>query len=834
MNRKIAINGVGYPCAEYQVSEYSRDIEYEWGPNGIRWDWGLGKSYLTSDGWDATSPDRLRLSPGIISYNVPEFTQRNGSFYETDKRTGAVVYDATATTKGTGALSVAHTVTSSATNRLLVIAIAVDTLSAADYAAGTVTYGGVACDWRESSTTGTLGWMIFYLAEGGIANAASTTVAYSNPNGRSAVMHTISFSNVLQVDPFGNVAESTGTGTAVSTSVSALPSWLILDIVASANATATVGADQTQRQNDIQGTAVRAAISTQEATTSLAMTWTLGSSVAWKHGAVGILPAQTQAVLFTADGEWVHKHTYDGATTISEVTAPVQTASAEYAGKFALWSGKLYLGAGSSVPAYWITPGATTDTYTATNWYAVDLTTFQDAATPELAASDYDQTVHRIGVASLATGTGSSGELALADFSTHGDIGDPGQAITAIVEVGGFIVVAKKEGLYEIDSQQIGRLIVKVPPYWENGFGTIAIGDIVLYPTNSGLWLYRVGRDVSQQGIEVLDLPRPTNTGLTSICLLDRRPVTPVQCGDWVYYAQVSTQKGAIIAARPRRGPDPPGHDFVQHMLWDTDRWNGGHFDFGGRFWMKGATAQPSTRDISLIHLNLDGSPSGSSYRGMTSTAHTIAFLDGEGQFVRPTPGRACQLRHCEVITANGFGASTSLQVGMYRDSVNAVTAIGSAITADTATNAAEFASTGKGYELYPTPATVGTGDIAERWIPVLTMTTNGDYAPASQDPWVLMFKAVWRTPQVYRVVIPADDLSLEPFGVRANTARKNLQRLMQRGPVDIDPPENYVDTGTFGTNWKGEVIRCDETWLTTEQGGGRAIAVYIKRWVTD
>lgn len=136
------------------------------------------------------------------------------------------------------------------------------------------------------------------------ANVTSTNVyrILNPPTGTTDVVRTmsaahnvvyalISLTGVDQMTPEGTIVGSIGNSTAPSNTVASAVNDLVLDCVSwlrtVALETATVGASQTQRQNDVF-TGHGGGISTEAGAASVVMNWTASAAVHWNHVAIPV------------------------------------------------------------------------------------------------------------------------------------------------------------------------------------------------------------------------------------------------------------------------------------------------------------------------------------------------------------------------------------------------------------------------------------------------------------------------------------------------------------------------------------------------------------------
>src|SRR5512136_2166382 len=129
-----------------------------------------------------------------------------------------------------------------------------------------------------------------------------------------AVAGGISYTGVDQTTPFGAAATAIGNGTAPTVTLSSAVGELVVDTAGirqntTGNQTLTAGSGQTQRYNDVSGTAsnsnVRGAGSEKAGAASVTMSWTAASTGAWAIVAAPLKPASSCATLLTFNSKYV-------------------------------------------------------------------------------------------------------------------------------------------------------------------------------------------------------------------------------------------------------------------------------------------------------------------------------------------------------------------------------------------------------------------------------------------------------------------------------------------------------------------------------------------------
>ena len=286
----------------------------------------------------------------------------------------------------------------------------------------------------------------------------------------------------------------------------------------------------------------------------------------------------------------------------------------------------------------------------------------------------------------------------------------------------------------------------------------------------------------------------------------DGRHAQAVYSGEYIYILLNIQQISFLLQGRFRQPDDAPGHEIILHPVLYTSICKGMGVDSLNRLWLKGASTFSALRNIRVIELAPDGSLSIGGRKGQASGVHTIEFDERN-------PGRPqdmVQLRRVTFDLEGTWDATTSLQFKIYLDNAGSVS-IGNPITAAGVTTV---------------NWTVGTSDTAYRFRPKLELTTNSSYAPLTSNPRILHVIVGIRFPEIIKIVIPADDGALQPYGLTANIAEQNLQRLQNQGVVAFRRP------GTTAT-FNADIMSIADTTFATPTGYSRGLEITARRWVT-
>jgi len=432
---------------------------------------------------------------------------------------------------------------------------------------------------------------------------------------------------------------------------------------------------------------------------------------------------------------------------------------------------------------------------------ALHLTTYQKGSVAHIAGASTANTV----------GSEDSADTALVTIGTS--IGDTSTSITDLIECQGFLFPLKEDGMYELDSDGVARLVdgglSRANVDDSNGRTSSAFGDMIIAPYNS-LLRYQIGSGVIPIGQEELpNFRRVENTGINPP--LDRRPVATARAGKYLYTCYNSETKSMLEQWRLRTTGDPAGHEWLGHSVRDLSLSKGMFVDSQNRLWLKGADADNDLRAIQVIELDKQGGLNTQYRRGLISEVYTFY-----GDEWVPNDGDQVQLVADEIELAGGWDAQASLQLQVYRDNGNTAESVGSAIT-----------TAGVTIRNW----TTGTTDTAYRVRPVLQVTTSATYTPLAVDPVVLRRRIKARKPMIYRCVVDANDAVLQEFGLTAEDARQTLYRLQDQGVINIaEPGPDGPKTATFSA----EIVRVTDARYETPQGVGYGIEILLRRYVAD
>ena len=808
MDPEGTINAILYPIAvdergevlwrTVQVAEEKDETWDDWSEGAGETKRETGRGYLWSQGFDASSPGVLRLSPYYLRHNNTSLTTGYGYFMEDVETAGSsLVFDAASSgTSTTASISVSH-VTGTGASRLMVVGISqTNTLL-------TLTYAGLPLLFlAEGTIDGVVSAKMYYLKTP--PSGTYDIVATFNVGG-DVVLGATTWSGVNQDATFGTAVAATGTGTPSSVTVTTATGEFVVDAMAvRVNPTVTVGALQTERYNATPSANLCGAGSTQAGADGGLMTWTwVGASQQWSAVAVPIKPASTtsRSVMWVGDGTNMFRYNYDtsGGPTLAGTQA---IASATAIGQPAKLSGKWYAGMGNGTFAYRLDDASSDTGWVITTWKAGHLSNFQKGIFPTAVRSNTTST-NVVDINDISAG----GNVADAWTSDSQKVGDSTTAITALVEAAGNLYVAKEDSLYEFGTEAESRNAIpflsrgKVDS--DNGKGTIAFGNIIIYPSKDGLWRYIIGRSALPIGANTL---RRFRAPAAIIVPKGGRHAQAVYAGEYLYVLLNDGQASHLLQGRFRQSDDSPGHEIILHPVLYIPICKGMGVDSLNRLWLKGASSLAGFRSIRVIELAPDGSLDTTGRKGQLSDVHTI-------QFDERNPGRPqdlVQLRRVTVDLEGTWGATTSLQFRVYLDNASVVS-IGNPITSSGVTTI---------------NWTVGTSDTAYRFRPELQLTTNSSYAPLTSNPRILNVVVGIRFPEIIKIVIPTDDGALQPHGLTANIAEQNLQRLQNQGVVAFRRP------GTT-TTFNADIISIADTTYATPTGYSRGLEITARRWVT-
>jgi hypothetical protein len=191
-------------------------------------------------------------------------------------------------------LTWAHTVSGS--NRYLVVGVSINNENSGTVSG--VTYNGQALTSLGTATNGTNARVEMW---GMLAPPTGThNVVVTLSTSQRFTAGAVSFTGVHQTTPLGTLASNTGTSLSASVAASSASGEVVVDVVAKKNSdsTLTVGADQTQRWNEVTTNSttsnnVVGAASTEPGAASVTMSWFIsgGSSRPWAIVAIPLKPA---------------------------------------------------------------------------------------------------------------------------------------------------------------------------------------------------------------------------------------------------------------------------------------------------------------------------------------------------------------------------------------------------------------------------------------------------------------------------------------------------------------------------------------------------------------
>ena len=514
------INGEKYPIAvdeqgnlQWQTVQVGQERDEVWDD----WSLGLGETkqetgrgYLFAKGWDASTRGALRSSPFFHNLNNTALTTGYGYFMEAVETSGSTLtLDAFATGKGSiaagGTLTFSHTIASQS-ERILVVSLSIDSRSGL-FPVLPVTYAGLPMTFlaAKKGATNVDALLILYSLLNPPTGANDVVTTNTSGSTRAIVGGSASLYGVNLDDPFGTVVSATDTdGTPTVTVVTASGEFILAVIAVEGSATIAAGTNETERWDDTQGTDVSGSGYTQAGSDGgvMAPSLTVGSD--WVEIAVPIKPASTtsRSIMQIADTTKIFKYTYDSDTGLT-LDATDTTASG-VAGRPAKMNGNWYVPMSTTASAQKIT-GVTVADVTGT-WEADHLSTYQKGITPTLVRVNAD-TQHQVDFnedTGDITDTWSGGQKA----------GDSSTKITELVEASGELFACKEDNLYkfgvEAESFPVIPFIDRGKIDADNGKGSFAFGDEIIYMSEGNLWRYRIGRGA---------LPHQTCTD----CLLCRR-----------------------------------------------------------------------------------------------------------------------------------------------------------------------------------------------------------------------------------------------------------------------------------------------------------------------
>jgi hypothetical protein len=822
------INNEKYPIAldesgnlQWQTIQVAEERDEVWED----WSLGLGETkretgqgYFFSAGFDASTRGALRLSP--FHHNLNNATDHTTGYAYMMEEVGStpetISYDsdnaATASDTDTS-VTISDFVVGSGGGRILIVGISSDGTITAHQGNAVVKFDGQWLNRLAVRDGGAVAVSLWYLVNPPIKTGDITFTINTAISSANMVIGAATYIGVDGNNPFGSMVNATGTSTTVSVTVTTASGELVVDAASIDATTATAGADQTQRWNAIE--TARLLGSQQAGADDGVMTWDLGASKEWVTIAVPLKQAVStsgQQIIFWADDDKITKYTYDPDSGITDVTTT--TVASGVAGRPAKMNGKWYVPFGSGANARRL-DDSDTPTWADAGWEADHLATFQKGVQPTLAR------VNSTTQNTVELNDDTSGNVGDTWTNESEEVGDVSTKITDLMEAQGELLVAKEDGLYSFGSEAESFPVIpflgrgNIDP--DNGKGSFAFGDEIIYMSKGNLWRYRIGRGALPIGLNTIRFWRKLDGIIDTP--KSGRPVFGVHVEEYWYYLQNNGEFSHLIQARKRREGDPAGHELIQHSVLTIPISKGLGVDRSNHLWTKGASTAENDRDIRVIDLAEDGSLDIQNRKGQASFAHEIYFDERN-------PGRPqdkVQIRRYTVELEGDWDATTSLQLKLWLDNATSAVDVGSAITAAGMTTR---------------NPTVGTSDTANRFRPQLTLTTNSSYTPRNSDPQILRVIIGIRFPEIIRIVVNAEPEALKAAGMSLFEVEQNLRRLQNQGVVTFREPGEYDDP-TGGTDlvtdrtFQGEIEAVTNTLYKTSEGYAKGIELRVKRWVT-
>src|SRR3989337_3339217 len=244
---------------------------------------------------------------------------------------------------------------------------------------------------------------------------------------------------------------------------------------------------------------------------------------------------------------------------------------------------------GNGTFAYRLDDASSDTGWVITDWKAGHLSSFQKGILPTAARSNTTNT-NVVDINDISAG----GNVADAWTSESQKVGDNTTAITALVEAAGQLYGAKEDSLYEFGTEAESRNAIpflsrgKVDS--DNGKGTIAFGNIIIYPSKDGLWRYIIGRSALPIGANTLRRFRAP----AAISIPQRgRHAQAVYSGEYIYVLLNEGELSYLLQGRFRQSDDTPGHEIILHPILTVPLSKGMGVDSLNRLWLKGASASP-------------------------------------------------------------------------------------------------------------------------------------------------------------------------------------------------------------------------------------------------
>jgi len=766
------IDGLSYYCRAWKSTPGQRLVA-SWNKG---WQGGMGEAfrespnrYMFGEKIDSSTAGYLRAHPKILASIEDADIDATLPVYciEGTAAAATITFDAapTPTTGTAGPITHSHTVANQPSRILLV---KVNFIGGTSVKVSGITYDGIPLALRSAASLSTLHAELWYLVAPPIGTA-NVVVTFSG-SVTSTVVASEGWYNVSQSAPFSASASTSGTSTTPSIAVTAAVGDVVTDIMAAAgNVTATVGAGQTERYNAIQGTALRAAGSSEAGAASVTMSWTLSSSVPWVIRATPMKPANIN-VVNVLNGRYRYK--INGSSYALMGTKDYGAGA--QCGRPALFEGAHYVPLGSTVDARKITAFGTTDE-----------TSDTDAAITGSIKAHAFCTLQDAGTSKLARALTNSIDLSSdgADWSAAGfEAGDSTFAITDLLPAPGEMIVIRPDGPLRFDAGGSPLPIQSFSAINASADSTLGSnshghGPYAYWVDVSGIWRI-IGENATPMGPEAHpDFGAVALDGMTSPFTAGQwRSVTAI--GRWLYATHYSSL-GSI-----------DGDLFYGYIASDgtVERWHGSLYDserclrvqrlsIPALVIVEGKPGDDDTPAIHIMELEADGSPrtrldgqrAAVPAAGETSEHFAVmpaldwgwlGFADREKQLARIG------------FTTEGMVTGSSWQMNMWRDA-NAQQTVGAAVSSDTFTEVE--------------PATPGTSDtFYDLFIaPWLTLTESF----AGGDPRLRRLVVEARLASALTVEIdvlrgrPAPNLGFEE-------ALSNLRKLSAGARVPVIGPE--------------------------------------------
>ena len=239
-----------------------------------------------------------------------------------------VTFDAASSPSGTtsSTKSWSHTVTSSGSNRALIVGVVVQDGSSTSV--NSITFNNVnLTEVGKKSYSSSVTTHLWRLVN---PDTGTHTVTVTLNQAKKMITGAMSFTNVDQTTPVGTFFSESGTSSSISKNVTGvLDGELVVDVLGTKSSpTATVGASQTQRWNENYSGDLRTAASTEAGTGTVTMSWSLSESKEWALAAVALKPPRTAALTGTlSDGATEDQIVAGGETLIITLTSDTWDAT---------------------------------------------------------------------------------------------------------------------------------------------------------------------------------------------------------------------------------------------------------------------------------------------------------------------------------------------------------------------------------------------------------------------------------------------------------------------------------------------------------------------------